>query len=91
MKALILISISTLCTLSGCSPFQKAQRYDVPVVVPCLKNPPERPVYLFKSLPPAMSDVESAEQVRTLWKDFERADKYGRDWETAAAGCLIVP
>lgn len=82
------IAALAVLLLAGCSLFHRADPKPVYVTVPCLKDVPVKPIYLFgKGAKPA-SDTEAA---RLLAKDWEEADLYGTAWEAAAAGCLVIP
>lgn len=56
------------------------------VSVPCLKSVPAKPEYRFG----AGARPSPGEAVKLLALDFEAADKYGLEWEAAAAGCVVL-
>lgn len=77
MRALCISAI----LLAGCGTMRPEQ-----VTVPCLKSVPVKPEYRFGS----GAKPSSQEAVRMLALDFEAADKYGSEWEAAAAGCVVL-
>lgn len=89
LRCLAVFSVAfMLLLLFGCSTERpKPEVVNVPVTVPCVKDRPVKPQYYFEQLPPAKTEVESAEQVRILWKDKEAAVNYGNLLEVATAGC----
>lgn len=77
-----------LILLAGCAtppPPQKIIPVNVVVTKPCIDAEPERPTYKFgKGEYPT-----EKEAVMILVEDFEKAERYGNEWEAAAAGCII--
>lgn len=86
MSKMILAGLGVL--LAGCTHRPETREVPVPVSVPCLKEIPEEPTYIFETLPAATSEVEAAEQARILYRDFKAAELYGQKWKASASGCL---
>lgn len=83
IKGIICAVVASLF-FSGCStPVVQPPRE---IIVKCVTNLPEAPVYTFHSLKKATTASESAEAVYTLYEDWVKADAYGRSLYT-----LIVP
>ena len=79
----VIAILAVLALLPGCI---KTRIVKVEVSVPCLKAKPAKPVYAFgRGDAPA-----SSEAVKILARDFEAADRYGTEWEGAAAGCILL-
>lgn len=80
-----MIRAALLCLLlAGCATEPKIIK--VPVATPCLSDTPKRPEYRYGK-GPMPSPAEAAKRLAT---DFEAADQYGREWEAAAAGCVLI-
>ena len=86
----IIVALLALA-LSGCGLFRhEVQIIKVPVEIACLKDVPDRPEYLFPVVKAPETPPEAALAAKALAKDFEAADLYGRQWEAAAAGCIVL-
>lgn len=64
----------------------KVTTVQVKVKEPCIDKAPERPAY--RTGKGAYPGEKAAAVI--LAEDFERADQYGRQWEAAAAGCMVI-
>ena len=78
--------------LSGCqaTPPAQAPRTEIVTVEkkvkePCISKAPTRPVMRWAAGPLPATDKE---KVGILLIDWENAQQYGTDWESAAAGCV---
>lgn len=60
-------------------------RVEVPVMVPCVGEVPERPAYEFDKLPATATDGEI---VLVLARDWSRGRKYESALEIVITGCL---
>ncbi|OEZ68181.1 hypothetical protein JAB5_03640 [Janthinobacterium sp. HH103] len=73
--------------LVGCTSAPPAvQRVEVPVFTPCVKEVPQRPVYEFDQLAPAVTDGEI---VLALARDWPHGRKYEVELEAVIAGCIL--
>ena len=85
------LAIATLLLLGGCATAERriqvqTQEVKVPVKVPCVSAEPVKPVYQYgNGAWPGLSPA-----LELLVADLEAAKQYGRDWEAATVGCLIV-
>lgn len=91
MIRLYVIAIVLILALAGCAtPERRIQvqtvEVKVPVRVPCVSSAPVVPTYQYGKGPwPGMSPA-----LALLVSDLEAAQQYGREWEAATAGCLMV-
>lgn len=77
-----------LCLTACAAPQQQeiVKTVEVRVKDPCIDAVPQKPVYKFgKGARPS-----DAEMARILAADFELAESYGRAWEAAATGCVVI-
>lgn len=85
MKALSLLIAAVLLAGCGINPTKPEIQYvEVPVKVPCIERVPEKPVYR-TGVGEYPGEKEAA---LILADDFEKAERYGVEWEAAAAGCV---
>ena len=78
-------AISCAVLLAGCASAPPAPvRVEVPVMVPCIGEVPERPAYEFEKLPSTATDGEI---VLALARDWPRGRKYEGELEAVIAGC----
>ena len=78
-------AISCAVLLAGCASAPPAPvRVDVPVMVPCIGEVPQRPVYEFDKLQPAATDGEI---ILALARDWSRGRKYEGELEAVIKGC----
>lgn len=80
-------AISCAVLLGGCTstPPPAPVRVEVPVMVPCLGQVPERPAYEFDKLVPMATD---GEVILALARDWTRGRKYEGELEAVVAKCL---
>lgn len=72
--------------LAGCGSAPPApQRVEVPVFTPCVEMVPQRPVYEFDRLAPAVTDGEI---ILALARDWPRGRRYEAELEAVIAGCI---
>ena len=80
-------AISCAVLLAGCASAPPAPvRVEVPVMVPCIGEVPERPAYEFEKLPSTATDGEI---VLALARDWPRGRKYEVELEAVIAGCIL--
>lgn len=84
MRAALIILAA--CVLTGCASKAdpRVTTVYVQVPVPCVDSAPERPQYR-TGRGEYPGDVEAT---AILADDFEKAERYGTAWETAASGCV---
>ena len=71
--------------LAGCASAPPApQLVEVPVLIPCVKEVPQRPNYEFDRLAPG---VTNGEMVLALARDWPRSKKYEGELEAVIEGC----
>lgn len=71
--------------LGGCTTTPPAPvRVEVPVMMPCVVDVPQRPVYEFDKLPPTATDGEI---ILALARDWLRGRWYEGELEVVIAGC----
>lgn len=87
MKIINLPGLAILSVLlAGCASTPPAlQRVEVPVMVPCVGDVPQRPEYEFDRLSASATDGEI---ILALARDWTRGRKYESGLEAAIAGCL---
>lgn len=91
MIRLYVLAIVLILELAGCATAERriqvqTQEVKVPVKVPCVSAEPVKPVYNYGSGAwPGLSPA-----LELLVADLEAAKQYGRDWEAATVGCLMV-
>ena len=79
-------AISCAVLLAGCTTTPPAPvRVEVPVMVACTGEVPQRPVYEFDKLP---STATGGEIVLALARDWLRGRLYEGELEVAISGCL---
>ena len=88
MNRLLVVFLVVLAAflLAGCGLLEAKVEYrtvEVPVAVPCIDKPPQRPSYAF-GRGEWTNDKDAA---AALIADFEAARQYGIEWEAKAAGC----
>lgn len=85
------VLIAMALALAGCQttppPKPEIVTVEVKVKEPCISRAPERPEYQ-TGKGPYPGDKDAA---AILAADFEKADQYATQWETAAIGCLVAP
>lgn len=92
MTRFYVLAAAILLSLAGCATAERriqvqTQQVKVPVKVPCVSDAPSKPVYRYgNGVWPGLSPA-----LELLVADLEAAKQYGRDWEAAAVGCLMVP
>ena len=80
-----LAAIFGILALAGCASAPPAPvRVEVPVMVPCIGDVPQRPAYEFDKLPASATDGEI---ILALARDWPRGRKYEVKLETVIAGC----
>lgn len=73
--------------LAGCASAPPAPvRVEVPVMVPCVGEVPQRPAYEFDKLPAAATDGEI---ILALARDWVRGRAYDGVLEAVIAGCIV--
>lgn len=84
----IFIALAAMLALSACSPTAKKPietiTIYVPVSKPCIEKAPPKP--LFRSGRGEWPGDKAAAAI--LADDFEKAEQYGVQWETATIGCV---
>lgn len=82
----LLTTLLVSLMLTACSvtqPEREVTTVRIPVPVPCISEPPSRPVYATgKGEYPGQREAALA-----VAADYEKAEQYGRSWEAAASGC----
>lgn len=91
MKSVRWAVLGAIVALWGCAGrvehVQDVVTVEKRVKEPCIEREPVRPTYSFgKGEWP-----EGKDAAVVLADDFEKAERYGQEWEAAAAGCLVVP
>ena len=91
MTRFYVLAVAILLSLAGCATAERriqvqTQEVKVPVKVPCVSGAPAKPVYQYGN--GAWPGLSPALELAVA--DLEAAKQYGRDWEAAAAGCLMV-
>lgn len=91
MTRFYVLAVAVLLLLAGCATAERriqvqTQEVKVPVKVPCVSSAPVKPVYQYGN--GAWPGLSPALELAVA--DLEAAKQYGRDWEAAAAGCLMV-
>lgn len=85
------ILIAMALALAGCQttppPKPEVVTVHVKIKEPCISKAPDRPTY--KTGQGAYPGDKVAASL--LAEDFEKADQYATQWETAAIGCLVAP
>lgn len=77
--------ISACLLLAGCASAPPAPvRVEVPVMVPCIGEVPQRPAYEFDKLPLTATDGEI---ILALARDWPRGQKYEGELQAVIAGC----
>ncbi len=77
-----------ILALAGCASGPPAPvRVEVPVMVPCIGEVPQRPAYEFDQLTPEATDGEI---VLALARDWPRGRRYEGDLRAALLGCQSV-
>lgn len=85
MRTVILLLLLTGCATQAV-PEPKVTTVYVQIPLPCIERAPDRPALRYgQGAYPG--DKEAA---AILADDFERVERYGQQWEAAAAGCFIV-
>lgn len=78
-------AISCAMLLAGCTSAPPATvRFEVPVMVPCIEEVPQRPAYEFDKLP---STATGGEVVMALARDWLRGQEYEARLEAIVTGC----
>ncbi|MBW3498889.1 hypothetical protein [Janthinobacterium sp. NKUCC08_JDC] len=73
--------------LASCASVPPAPiRVEVPVMVPCISQLPQRPAYEFDKLPSAATDGAI---ILALARDWPRGRKYEVELEAVIAGCIL--
>ncbi|MGK5024579.1 hypothetical protein [Janthinobacterium sp. RB2R34] len=82
----IIPKIISIVLLTGCaSAPQTPVRVEVPVLVPCIGEVPQRPVYEFDKLPSTATDGEI---VLALARDWARSRTYEQTLQATISGCV---
>lgn len=84
-----ILTIGLVFLLTACTSTKNIPTASIPVVQGCLKERPVTPLLKFDRLPPAKSELESAEQARVLWQDRQDLLLLVIDWQVAASGCQV--
>lgn len=80
-----LVVILSMLALAGCASAPPASvRVEVPVMVPCVGEVPQRPAYEFDKLPATATDGEI---ILALARDWPRGRTYQGRLEALLAGC----
>ncbi|KAB8042540.1 hypothetical protein [Janthinobacterium aquaticum] len=82
---LVILAVLLVVLLAGCASVPPAPVHvEVPVVVPCIGEVPQRPVYEFDQLPASAADGEI---ILALARDWTRGRAYEGVLEAVVAGC----